>query len=766
MKHNFVIRLFTMLVLCFMVETLVPVSASAATLTPQQKAQLERQKAAEARKKEQAKAAAAREKEAAKRKTEALKRQAEQAKAQAKAAEARKAEEAKSAPAKQQTAKSTAASAAYVKNQTAKSGSQAKNKQTAAQKQAASSISYEEKVAAVERENKKITAYMNRDIAHRIGIYGQAGYSSFFTKSGKPATYNYDFNQKSLGWVGGGGGLSYQLRYKQFLFTTGAELEVYTSMNKLFSEEDYIQRAYLMDPYASMTYNYRFDGVRDYLEGGYIQLPILMGMELKNAPIFWQVGAKVGYSLLGTSQVGGKATTTITDEELISDLGQQMSHVLFSDQAFESATAKITHGLNVAATAEFGMTFDQWTKPTVKNTRRMTAGQRFAQQLRLRLSVFAEYGVLNTYDARNIKDGAEDLPMTKLTGISALAMKDMATNTRSSMNTTTMEGGKNNPFLVGVKFAMYYEIPRKQKKLLPMPKEPMPLMMVKTVNEETGKPVGGSRVSFEADKVTEKTTNSKGFAQLRMPKGEYAVSATKVGFYPSDTVSVKLSREAEDTLLIRMRPEPKPIIYTLCAYVYNKDTEEPIAANVRVLNPSNRRMLYRGESADDGLVVTDLLAGNYTILASAKGYMDAEDSVAFVQDTLKLYLTPIKLGIKVRIDNLFFATNKTIILPESEQALSDLAQFLMDNPTVEIRITGHTDAIGSDRANQILSEGRANSVRRDLMVRGVDGTRIKAEGKGESEPVATNDTEEGRQLNRRVEFVITATGGEDIQQIK
>ena len=119
----------------------------------------------------------------------------------------------------------------------------------------------------------------------------------------------------------------------------------------------------------------------------------------------------------------------------------------------------------------------------------------------------------------------------------------------------------------------------------------------------------------------------------------------------------------------------------------------------------------------------------------------------------------------MKIENLFFATNKTYILPQSEQAMSDLAHFLLENPTVTIRITGHTDNVGSDMANQILSEGRANSVRNDLIQRGVAAERITAEGKGEKEPVADNDTEEGRQLNRRVEFTITGTDGEDIQQI-
>ena len=77
-----------------------------------------------------------------------------------------------------------------------------------------------------------------------------------------------------------------------------------------------------------------------------------------------------------------------------------------------------------------------------------------------------------------------------------------------------------------------------------------------------------------------------------------------------------------------------------------------------------------------------------------------------------------------------------------------------ENPQVRIRIIGHTDNVGSDEANRKLSEGRANAVKDDIVGRGIDTQRIETIGKGESEPVASNDTEEGRAQNRRVEFVI------------
>ena len=133
---------------------------------------------------------------------------------------------------------------------------------------------------------------------------------------------------------------------------------------------------------------------------------------------------------------------------------------------------------------------------------------------------------------------------------------------------------------------------------------------------------------------------------------------------------------------------------------------------------------------------------------------------------MNISLVPLKVGRKVILHNLFFATGKTQILPQSEQALNELSDFLRDNPTVTIRITGHTDNVGSDKANMTLSEGRAKAVRSEIIKRGIAAERIEAEGKGETEPIADNATEEGRAQNRRVEFTIIATGGEMIEQIK
>jgi outer membrane protein OmpA-like peptidoglycan-associated protein len=113
---------------------------------------------------------------------------------------------------------------------------------------------------------------------------------------------------------------------------------------------------------------------------------------------------------------------------------------------------------------------------------------------------------------------------------------------------------------------------------------------------------------------------------------------------------------------------------------------------------------------------------------------------------------------KTRIElkqTVFFETGRTKIRQISFQLLDEVAQALTDNPTIHVRIEGHTDSRGGERRNLRLSQGRAAAVRAYLVSRGVAGERMIAKGYGESMPLADNRTARGRAQNRRVEFVIT-----------
>ncbi|HRO82976.1 MAG TPA: OmpA family protein [Alicycliphilus denitrificans] len=99
-----------------------------------------------------------------------------------------------------------------------------------------------------------------------------------------------------------------------------------------------------------------------------------------------------------------------------------------------------------------------------------------------------------------------------------------------------------------------------------------------------------------------------------------------------------------------------------------------------------------------------------------------------------------------------FATNRSDIQPSFRPILDRFAEGLRNNPNAEVRIIGHTDSTGSDAINDPLSLDRATSTRNYLTARGVSGARIHVDGRGSREPIASNDTAEGRARNRRVEI--------------
>jgi len=106
------------------------------------------------------------------------------------------------------------------------------------------------------------------------------------------------------------------------------------------------------------------------------------------------------------------------------------------------------------------------------------------------------------------------------------------------------------------------------------------------------------------------------------------------------------------------------------------------------------------------------------------------------------------------LENVLFETGKSILRPESDKALNDLVEIMKLKPTLVIEISGHTDNVGTPEANLQLSIDRANAVRNYLIQHGISATRVTAKGYGDTQPTATNDTEEGRQKNRRTEVTI------------
>ena len=400
----------------------------------------------------------------------------------------------------------------------------------------------------------------------------------------------------------------------------------------------------------------------------------------------------------------------------------------------------------VSLAAEFGIDLDEWLQQSPKpvdpkdkkKKKPIQPGQRLPfgrEHVHYRLSLFAEYGVLNT----------NGTPAANPLLFSNNSPYVVRTNTMLAMNGDT----KLNNLLVGAKFTIQFEVPGKKARPVPPPasyafysivdantNEPLPTAFVETRGTESGKIA-----------MREKQIGPKGFRQ-KHAVGSFTSTVKAPGYYSTTETFTVEKVGATSYITIALQPCPP-----LRVRVFNEETGLAVPAIIQIL---------RADAADPAAILendpTNGVARHtledgpqYSLLIGQMGYDTVRMPINFIGDSLNIALKPVK---KFIIRNLHFATNKTRILSSSEEALNDLYMYLMSNPRARIRIIGHTDSIGKDAANQKLSEGRANAVRKDLIERGIAADRLEAEGRGESQPIDTNDTEEGRQNNRRVEIEI------------
>jgi len=206
---------------------------------------------------------------------------------------------------------------------------------------------------------------------------------------------------------------------------------------------------------------------------------------------------------------------------------------------------------------------------------------------------------------------------------------------------------------------------------------------------------------------------------------------------------------------------PDPVSY-LKGIIYDKYSKENLEAVYTLIDIESGETVYQSSSdAKTGSYLTAIPADrNYVINVSRKGYMFYSDylpikgskSSAFKKD---VPLNPIKVGEKIVLNNIFFEFDKSTIKAESEVELAILIQFMKDYADLKIEIGGHTDSKGADDYNLNLSKERAKAVYSYLVEKGIDENRLSYKGYGETEPIESNNTDEGRAKNRRTEFKIT-----------
>lgn len=236
--------------------------------------------------------------------------------------------------------------------------------------------------------------------------------------------------------------------------------------------------------------------------------------------------------------------------------------------------------------------------------------------------------------------------------------------------------------------------------------------------------------------------------------GEYAyLTSNKDTYGESDIVRVKLLE----------REKPNPVIL-VSGNVFNAKTKQPLSASlIYETLPDGAEAGTGLSSATDGSFKIVLpYDKNYSIRATADKFfaisenlnLDSMIKAGYKEIHKDLYLVPIEIGQIVRLNNVFFDFDKWDLRSESFVELDRVVKLLKENPAIEIEMSAHTDSYGTDEYNFKLSDNRARSCMEYILSKGIATNRITSKGYGESQPVAPNDTDENRQLNRRVEFKI------------
>lgn len=220
----------------------------------------------------------------------------------------------------------------------------------------------------------------------------------------------------------------------------------------------------------------------------------------------------------------------------------------------------------------------------------------------------------------------------------------------------------------------------------------------------------------------------------------------------------------KDIYNFELYPEARPVpVAYVKGSIYDAASMELLSANIELIDLDGSKPVAETTSGrQDGKYLLCLPTGrNYAFNVSKDGYLFHSENFSLknLEDPSKPYLLDIGLnkiqaGKSVVLRNIFFETDSYALKPESKTELEELVGYLNQNAGMKIEIGGHTDNVGSVEHNQELSENRANSVYQYLIAQGIDKTRLRYKGYGLTKPIDTNETEEGRAINRRTEFMI------------
>lgn len=236
----------------------------------------------------------------------------------------------------------------------------------------------------------------------------------------------------------------------------------------------------------------------------------------------------------------------------------------------------------------------------------------------------------------------------------------------------------------------------------------------------------------------------------------------KTGYYASAKSGGIGEKDIYQIKPIEKKQDKGPKLTLLKGIVSDKLTSALIGSDIEITDNVKTEVISKIKSnSATGKFLISLPSGkNYGITVKSEGYLfhsenfDIPDSVAYSEVSLNIQLEKMIVGSKIILRNIFFNFASDSLKNESISELENIFNLLVENPNMKIEISGHTDNHGSLELNTKLSNARAKSVVEYLIKRGISSTRLEYKGYAYSQPIASNDNEEGRQLNRRVEFKI------------
>lgn len=252
------------------------------------------------------------------------------------------------------------------------------------------------------------------------------------------------------------------------------------------------------------------------------------------------------------------------------------------------------------------------------------------------------------------------------------------------------------------------------------------------------------------------TKDSDGYGDIKMFKPENPPDTLiVVAQPPPDTIAV-----ATPVTVVQIEEkkyeDKKANELKVYGVVTNAKSGELIKAKITFSGLDNPTVI---DAQPSGYSINVLSTQRFKVEVKAEGFVSIIENLDLNTIELKdvemnFKLQPIEVGTTVTLKNILFMQSKPELLPESYPELDQVAQFLKDNPHLEIELAGHTDSRGSFRQLMALSQQRVNKVKNYLVSKGISSKRIVGKGYGGSKPIASNDSEETRMLNRRVEFTI------------